>query len=65
MEQSTPSGDWRVGVEELGVLLLKREVLGESIPPVWGSPGMAEGRACQNLSRRGQDFGTELVSFIT
>lgn len=66
MEQSKPSRDHqRVGVEQLGVLLIKREVPGESTPPVLGSPEMAEVSAFQKSSRLGQDSGKEQVSLIT
>lgn len=65
MEQSTPSQDHqRVGVERSGVLLIKREVPRESIPPVLGSPEMAGISAFQKLSRLGQDSGKEQVSLI-
>ena len=52
-------------MEQLGGLLIEREVLGENIPPVFWSLGIAEVSAFQKLSRLGQDSGTEQVSFIT
>ena len=66
MGQSKPSGDHqRVEVEQLGGLLIEREVLGENIPPVFWSLGIAEVSAFQKLNGLGQDSGTEQASFIT
>ena len=62
---SAPRDHPRVGVEQLGALLIKREVLGESILPIWGSPGIAEFSTFQKLSRFGQGSGKEWVSLMS